>query len=233
MIQNPFGDPNERADIYQGTYNGKGQSYVGQTGAMPETPNPYFASQPPSYGQELTGATPQQNVGTWDINNTNAPEAPKVQTWDMDPNQMRTKEPDKVEPTSAPKKPSWFKSNSGDLGRGIIATMNKINANLEKREAKKSEEEDVSRGKYSGDKNFIEKPTTSSSKGNWAINGQAEGMLRPDQYVPVEYLGYDAGNIRNTSKYGGTSHKKNTELYMTEDELEKFLKAGGQVEYLD
>lgn len=218
MIQNPFGDPNERS------FSAPSTGYI--------QPTPNFVNQPQGAGQRGTNLL-QPNMET----------LPMITNQDLETKNkemnIKTQEDammDKFKSNTAPKQPkqdNWFKSNSGDLGRGIIATMNKINANLEKRDARKSEEEAISRGKYSGDRNFIEKPTTSSSKGNWAINGQAEGMLRPDQYVPVEYLGYNAGNIRNTSKYGGTSHKKDTEIYMTEDELEKFLKAGGQVEYLD
>lgn len=218
MIQNPFGDPNERS------FSAPSTGYI--------QPTPNFVNQPQGAGQRGANLL-QPNMET----------LPMITNQDLETKNkemnIKTQEDammDKFKSNTAPKQPkqdNWFKSNSGNLGRGIIATMNKINAQLENREARKSEKEAISRGKYSGDRNFIEVPETSSSSGNWALNGQAEGMLRPNKYVPVEYLGYDAGNITNISKYGGTNHKKNTELYMTEDELEKFLKAGGQVEYLD
>jgi hypothetical protein len=221
MIQNPFGDPNERS------FSAPSTGYI--------QPTPNFVNQPQGAGQRGANLL-QPNMET----------LPMITNQDLETKNkemnIKTQEDammDKFKSNTATKKPNGFTFNSGNLGRGIIATMNKINANLEKRQAKKSEEEDISRGKYSGDRNFIEVPKTSSSKGDYAINGMADGDFRPDQYVPVQYRGYNAGNIDQyngsyySSKYGGTSHKKNTELYMTEDELEKFLKAGGQVEYLD
>jgi hypothetical protein len=230
MIQNPFGDPNERADVSTTQTN---------------TPQPFTLNKP--YNPYANALKP------FDVTKGTDPFASKQRTEDV--TQPFDKDADRghrfrkamdleenfQDEAKKVKKPNWFKSHAGDIGRGIVATMNKINAQLENREAKKSEKEDISRGKYSGDRNFIEVPKTSSSKGNYAINGMAEGMLRPDQYVPVQYRGYNAGNIdqyngsyySSNAKYGGTSHKKDTEIYMTEDELEKFLKAGGQVEYLD
>jgi hypothetical protein len=152
-----------------------------------------------------------------------------------------TKSIEEANKATTPKKPSWFKTHAGDIGRGIVAGEEWLNSQMQNRQAKKSERKAIKRGMYSGDRNFVTVPERSSSGGNYGLNGQAEGILRPNQDVPVHYRGYDAGDIDQYNgsyfsshvKYGGTSHKKNTELYMTEDELEKFLKAGGQVEYLD
>lgn len=231
MIQNPFGDPNERADVLTTQTN---------------TSKPFTLNKP--YNPYANALKP------FDVTKGTDPFASKQRTQDV--TQPFDKDADRghrfrkamgleenfLDEAKKVKEPSWFKSHAGDIGRGIVAGEEWLNARIGAGQDRRNEKEAISRGKYSGDRGFITVPETASSHGNYAMNGQAEGVLRPNQYVLSPfYLGHNAGDIDQNNgsyysshaKYGGTSHKKNTELYMTEDELEKFLKAGGQVEYLD
>ena len=181
----------------QGTAQGKQHDVQsnnpGQKMAMPETPSPYFSSQSPSYGKELVGATPQQDVGTWDMNNSNSPQAPAVQTWNMDPNQMRTQEPADKTPHKNDFSFSIGKKDGLNMGDKAIGTMNMISSYLEAADAKRQEK----KRDLSGDSIFQSRPQRSSSRGDYDINS---GRFRPDQYVAVQFPGTNYGNV-GTNQY--------------------------------
>ena len=222
----------------QGTAQGKQHDVQsnnpGQQMAMPDAPSPYFSSQPPSYGKELVGATPQQDVGTWDMNNPNAPQAPAVQNWSMDPNQTRTQEPTENSTGGKQGKPFDWQSmmpSGMDMANNILGTMDFITNRLDARQNKKQEK--ANKWRYSGDANFVAKPQTSSSRGDYDVNS---GMFRPDQYVPVQFRGNNMGNVGSpyyTAQYGGSGFNEDQEVYMSDEDIQQYLAAGGQVEFLD
>lgn len=193
----------------QGSFDAQGNQTADPYGKMPQVDNSYFASQSPNYGQELFGATPQQDVGTWDINNPNAPQAPKSQTWNMDPNQMRTQEPSNNTTGANQGQPiNWMSMmpDGIDAANQILNTMDFVSSRLEARQNKKQEK--ANKWRFSGDANFVAKPQTSSSRGDYDVNS---GMFRPDQYVPVQFRGNNMGNVGSpyyTAQYGGSSDNK-------------------------
>lgn len=224
---NVAGIENSGYSTPQGSFDAQGNQTADAYGKMPEAPSPYFSSQPPSYGQELVGATPQQDVGTWDMNNPNAPQAPKVQTFEMDPNQMRTQEP---KTTKKGKSYDWtkFMPNGIDQANKILGTMDFVTNRLEARENKKQEKENAWR--YSGA--VLEaRPEMSSSRGDYSKNS---GIFRSDQYVPVQFPGTNYGNV-GTNQYAqmGGGFNEGEDVYMSDEDIQQYLAAGGQLEILD
>jgi hypothetical protein len=78
-------------------------------------------------------------------------------------------------------------------------------------------------------------------RGDWQDFGSKSGMYRYNQQGQDRSSRATFGNYA-TSKYGGymqaggfyeePSYEEDAEVYMTPEELEQFLAAGGQVEYL-
>lgn len=78
------------------------------------------------------------------------------------------------------------------------------------------------------------------NRGDYDVNS---GMFRPNQHVPVQNPGYNSGNIGSPymSQYGsfmqdgGTpgNYDEGDEAYMSQDEIDEFLRNGGQIDYLD
>ena len=79
--------------------------------------------------------------------------------------------------------------------------------------------------KMSADQVFTKMPTT--SRGDYTAN---EGYFRPDQQVPVENTGY---NFQSQYAKMGGSYKKGGEYYLTDEEIERLISMGGEVEFLD
>jgi hypothetical protein len=93
-------------------------------------------------------------------------------------------------------------------------------------------QEEANKWRFSGDANFVARPQTSSSRGDYDVNS---GMFRPDQYVPVQFRGNNMGNIGSpyyTAQYGGQPNE-DQEVYMSDEEIQQYLAAGGQLEFLD
>lgn len=217
----------------QGSFDAQGNQTADPYGKMPGVESPYFVTQSPNFGQELVGATPQKDVGTWDMNNPNAPNTPQTQTWNMDPNQMRSQEPGKTTSNKQGQAVDWMSMmpNGMDIANQMIGTMDFISSRLEANQNKKQDK--ANKWRFSGDANFVAKPQTSSSRGDYDVNS---GMFRPDQYVPVQFRGNNMGNVGSpyyTAQYGGSGFNDEEEVYMSDEEIQQFLASGGQLEILD
>ena len=80
-----------------------------------------------------------------------------------------------------------------------------------------------------------------TDRGDWQDFGSKSGMFRYDQEGQDRSSRATYGNYANAA-YGGYMQEggfyeepyfeEDEEVYMTPDELEQFLQAGGQVEYL-
>jgi len=77
-----------------------------------------------------------------------------------------------------------------------------------------------------------------TDKGDWGDIGSKTGMFRYDEMGSDRNSRATFGNNANTNAamYGGYmqngGYMDDEEVYMTPEELEQFLAAGGQVEYL-
>lgn len=80
-------------------------------------------------------------------------------------------------------------------------------------------------GKMSADQVFT--PTNDKDRGNDTVN---EGYFKPPQQVPVENKGY---NFQSQYAKMGGSYKKGGEYYLTDEEIERLISMGGEVEFLD
>lgn len=148
-------------------------------------------------------------------------------------------------------KQSWLNQHGKELGDKILNTEYKLSNFIENQN--RSKEERKNQWRYSGDSTFAAMPEQSSSRGDYGkLAGQGEGMFRVDQDVPVQYRGFNMGNIGSNEynvKYGGApiyqdggsmdeddsdgSYNEGDEVYMTDDEIQNYMKAGGEIEFLD
>lgn len=62
------------------------------------------------------------------------------------------------------------------------------------------------------------------SRGTWTTN---QGYFRPNQHVPVQFSGFNAGRIGGSGQY-----QEGGEYEMTDAEIAEFIKRGGKLEYL-
>ena len=69
--------------------------------------------------------------------------------------------------------------------------------------------------------------TQDDDRGDYEMN---TGDFRPDQKVPVQFSGYN--NQSFTAKMGG-SYKKGGEYYLSEEEIQRIIDMGGEVEFLE
>lgn len=69
--------------------------------------------------------------------------------------------------------------------------------------------------------------TWDDDRGDYEMN---TGDFRPDQKVPVQFSGYN--NQSFTAKMGG-SYKKGGEYYLSEEEIQRIIDMGGEVEFLE
>jgi len=126
-----------------------------------------------------------------------------------------------------PKKNYWW--NGVDVANGTIAQMQGLSNLLESSQNAKQAEENK---KYeSGDYVFQAKPEGSSSRGDYDPNS---GDFRKNQYTPVQFPGFNMGNA-GTNEYAqmGGGFKENDDVYMSDEEIQQYLAAGGEIEFLD
>jgi hypothetical protein len=69
--------------------------------------------------------------------------------------------------------------------------------------------------------------TWDNDKGDYEMNS---GRFRPNREVPVQFSGYN--NQSFTAKMGG-SYKKGGEYYLSEEEIQRIIDMGGEVEFLE
>lgn len=214
----------------EGSFNAQGNKTADPYGKVP-TVDPYFASENPQSGFDNVNVQP--NTPTFQLDNQDAPQVDQENQIEMDPDQMRTDQPAPTPEITSPQGPgaSFTASFSGtDMADKIIGGMNFVSGFLENRDRRRQEKKNAWR--FSGDANFQPMPEQSNSRGDYDPNS---GMFRPNQYVPVQYAGTNYGNIGSNmyAQYGGSGFNQGDEVYMTDDEVQNYLKAGGQVQFLD
>jgi len=126
-----------------------------------------------------------------------------------------------------PKKNYWW--NGVDVANGTIAQMQGLSNLLESSQNAKQEE--ANKWRTSGDAIFAAKPEGSSSRGDYDPNS---GDFRKNQYTPVQFPGFNMGNA-GTNEYAqmGGGFKENDDVYMSDEEIQQYLAAGGEIEFLD
>jgi len=122
-----------------------------------------------------------------------------------------------------------FMPNGMDQANKILSTLDFVTNRLDARENKRQEK--ANKGRYSGDAVLEARPEMSSSGGDYDINS---GRFRPRQYVPVQFPGTNYGNV-GTNQYAqmGGGFKENEDVYMSDEEIQQYLAAGGEIEFLD
>lgn len=107
-------------------------------------------------------------------------------------------------------------SDYADWGLAAMSGISSIGEALEARKLQKQINE-----RMTGD---ALTPSFQGSRGTWTTN---QGYFRPDQHVPIQFKGFNAGRIG-----GGAQYKEGGEYEMTDAEIKEFIKKGGKVEYL-
>jgi hypothetical protein len=107
---------------------------------------------------------------------------------------------------------------------GIMAGLDVLGGAAAFADANKMTKEAM--GKFSADQTYAVLPEKSGSKGDY----DPTGMLRPNDYVPTQFQGY---NFQSNYAARGGEMSEGDEMYLDEDTINAILAAGGEIEYLD
>lgn len=162
----------------------------------------------------------------WDIPHQDVQVPGQYQTVQMDPNQLQGRPI-----TSAPepmKHRSWFFSMTPEQrGNSILAGTSLVAGMLEKRQRDKQDQ--LLRRRMGADQVFNPISMSQASRGDYDMNS---GAFRPDMMTPVQFSG--AGNQGygyQTYQMGGFT--RGNSYYMSDQDIQQFLAAGGEIEYED
>lgn len=120
--------------------------------------------------------------------------------------------------------------NTQDLADWGLAGMSMLSSFAEGNERRALEEQMKQR--MVGDAVFNPYGAGDASRGTWTVN---RGDFRPDQHTPVQFQGWNQGMIGSPmtqGKYGG-QYQDGGEYYLSDDEINRIMAMGGQVEFLD
>lgn len=176
----------------------------------------YF--QPGGENQEVLGLTPnpQMDMGWAPVGQTNV-------EMSQDFNKQKYGEPLTI--NTEDKFTAKYDKNKKDnpfFAPAMLAGLNTLAGGAQNKDAKKKENQ--LRGKLSYDQIYSANPETSGSRGDWTFN---EGYMRPNDMVPTQFTG------NGMQMQMGGAYSEGDELYLDEDEIQAFLAAGGQLDYLD
>ena len=205
-----------------------------QVGVKSPTSGVSTASDPTANSGNLVGMLkPQENPNTFmgaskpfmNQNVPTNPEAAKVQTIEMDPNQTKDQpENDELIAQDVQRK------------RNIDGTdvVNKVNAGIDmftgfmgRLDAAKKEKE-MYKNNFTSDNLYG--VSTNKDRGDYVAYGQQTGMFRPDQTGQETAGRFAYGQVGGYMQSGG--YTEGDEVDMTEEELAEFIANGGEVEYL-
>ena len=205
-----------------------------QVGVKSPTSGVSTASDPTANSGNLVGMLkPQENPNTFmgaskpfmNQNVPTNPEAAKVQTIEMDPNQTKDQpENDELIAQDVQRK------------RNIDGTdvVNKVNAGIDmftgfmgRLDAAKKEKE-MYENNFTSDNLYG--VSTNKDRGDYVAYGQQTGMFRPDQTGQETAGRFAYGQVGGYMQSGG--YTEGDEVDMTEEELADFIANGGEVEYL-
>lgn len=158
----------------------------------------------------------------WNVDTPNMQTPPnQYQPVMMDPNQLQGRP---VTSALQPEKhKNWYMSTTPvQRANGILAGTSAIAGMLEK--SQRAKQDELLRKRLGADSAFTPVSGNRGSRGDYDTNS---GMFRPDMMVPTQFPG------GAPTGYGNGSYKSGGEYYMSEQDIQRILDDGGEIEYID